>query len=607
MKIFEANISNQVADLLTKKLSRVNLFETANEKLVDAFGINNFFGSQEEYEVFMNAISSTQNIVSEPDRTEYGDFQTNPNLAKAVTDFLKNQKKANPKLVIEPTCGKGNFIIAALSSFNQIETVIGVEIYKPYTWEAKFNIIDFYVSNPREHKPKIEIFHFNVFDFDFSSLLCKNSDEILVLGNPPWITNSKLSSLESNNLPQKSNFKKYSGFDAITGKGNFDIGEYITLMMFDAFQTSKGYLAFLVKKSVIKNLVFDQYRKKYNISELEKLNIDSKKEFDVSVEAALFYCKLNSQPEYTCKEYDFYQPTKIIKEFGWFEDKFISNIDLYHHNCEIDGVCTFEWRQGIKHDLSSIMELERINKHFINGKNEEIDLEEDLIYGVLKSSDLKQAVINQPRKFTIITQKNVSQDTSFIKQKYPKTFEYLHSHKAYFEKRKSSIYKNRPDFSIFGIGDYSFSPYKVAISGFYKSFTFSLILPFNDKPLMLDDTCYFLGFDNIEFATYTTILLNSDKTKKLLQAITFPDAKRTFTKDILMRIDLYKLATQFSDLALQAEINSINKNYNLQVSLDKWDDFLQTLRPKNLFKQLDIFSLTEVKAPRTTAVWRNGG
>jgi hypothetical protein len=74
-----------------------------------------------------------------------------------------------------------------------------------------------------------------------------------------------------------------------------------------------------------------------------------------------------------------------------------------------------------------------------------------------------------------------------------------------------------------------------------------------------------------------------------------------------MRIDLYKLATQFSDLALQAEINSINKNYNLQVSLDKWDDFLQTLRPKNLFKQLDIFSLTEVKALRTTAVWRNGG
>ncbi len=607
MKIFEANISHQVADLLNKKLSQVNLFETANEKLVDAFNINNFFGSQEEYEVFKDAISLTQNIVAEPDRTEYGDFQTNQNLAKAVTHFLKTQKKVNPKLVIEPTCGKGNFIVAALSSFNHIETIIGVEIYKPYTWETKFNIIEFYISNPSKRKPKIEIFHFNVFDFDFGSLVSKSRDEILVLGNPPWVTNSKLSSLDSNNLPQKSNFKKHNGFDAITGKGNFDICEYITLMMFDAFQNSNGHLAFLVKNSVIKNVVYDQYQRKYKISDIEKLTIDCKKEFGVSVEAALLFCKLNSKPEYTCKEFNFYQSTKNVKEFGWVADKFVSNTDLYKHSFNIDGVCPFEWRQGIKHDLSSIMELERVYGYFVNGKQEEVELEEDLVFGLLKSSDLKQTVINQPRKFTIITQKKVGQDTSFIKQKYPKTFEYLHFHKAYFHKRKSSIYNNKPDFSIFGIGAYSFSPYKVAISGLYKTFTFSLILPFNNKPLMLDDTCYFLGFDNLEFATYTTILLNADKTKELLQAITFSDAKRIFTKDILMRIDLYKLATQFSDFALQTEINSINKNYNLQVSLYKWDDFLQSLKPRQLSKQMDIFALKEEEALRTTAVWRNGG
>lgn len=606
-KVFESTISNQVADLLNKKLSRITLFEIANSTLVDAFGINNFFGSQEEYNLFKDAISASENIVSEPDRAEYGDFQTSLNLAKSVVQFLKIKKRVNPKLIIEPTCGKGNFIVAALSIFNQIETIIGVEIYKPYTWETKFNIIDYYNSNPIEHKPKIEILHFNVFDFDFNSLVSKSKDKILVLGNPPWVTNSKLSSLESNNLPQKSNFKKHNGFDAITGKGNFDIGEYITLMMFDAFQNSNGYLAFLVKNSVIKNVVFDQQQRKYKISELEKLTIDSKKEFDVSVEAALFLCKLNAQPEYTCKEFDFYHPITAVKEFGWVVNKFVSNTDLYHHSYNIDGVCPFEWRQGIKHDLSSIMELERVNGHFVNGKQEEIKLEEDLIFGVLKSSDLKQTVINQPRKFTIITQKKVGQDTAFIKQKYPKTFGYLQSHKEFFDQRKSSIYNNKPDFSIFGIGDYSFSPYKVAISGLYKTFTFSLILPLGDKPLMLDDTCYLLSFDNLEFAAYTTILLNSDQTKELLQAITFSDAKRTFTKDILMRIDLYKLAIQFSGLALQTEINSLNKNYNLQVSLDKWDDFLQALKPRQSPNQMDIFALTEEETLRRTAVWRNGG
>lgn len=607
IKVFEANISHQVADLLNKKLSRVSIFETANENLLDAFGIKNFFGNQNEYDIFKDAISVTENDVSEPDRAEYGDFQTNLNLAKSVTKFLVSHKNVNPKLVIEPTCGKGNFIVAALSTFKQIKKVIGVEIYKPYTWETKFNIIDLYLSNPIEVKPEIEIFHFNVFDFDFASLVSRSKNEILVLGNPPWVTNSKLSSLASNNLPQKSNFKKHNGFDAITGKGNFDIGEYITIMMFDAFQNTNGHLAFLVKNSVIKNVVFDQNQRKYSISDIEKLTIDSKKEFDVSVEAALLFCNLNTQPEYNCKEFNYYRPTSVIRKFGWVADKFVSNTDLYHLSYDIDGVCPFEWRQGIKHDLSSIMELERVNGHFVNGKNEEISLEEDLIYGMLKSSDLKQTVINQPRKFSIITQKKVGQDTSYIKQKFPKTFKYLQANKQYFDQRKSSIYNNKPDFSIFGIGDYSFSPYKVAISGLYKTFTFSLILPLNNKPLMLDDTCYLLGFDNIEFAAYSSLLLNSEKTTELLQSITFSDAKRTFTKDILMRIDLYKLAIQFSDLALQTGINSLNKNYNLQVSLDRWDFFLQALKPRQVTKQINIFSLAEEEALRTTAGWHIGG
>lgn len=169
-------------------------------------------------------------------------------------------------------------------------------------------------------------------------------------------------------------------------------------------------------------------------------------EFGVSVEASLLFCKLNFQPEYTCKEYDFYTPTRTVKEFGWVADKFVSNTDLYRHSFDIDGVCPFEWRQGIKHDLSSIMELERVNGHFVNGRHEEIKLEEDLVFGVLKSSDLKQTVINQARRFTIITQKKVGQDTSFIKQKYPKTFGYLQSHKFFSTRGNQAFITTSPIF-----------------------------------------------------------------------------------------------------------------------------------------------------------------
>jgi len=588
MKIFDANISSQVANLLCNRISSIPFYDIANKKLVEEFGMKNFFSNQEEYLLLKKAISSSENVAAEPDRTEYGDFQTNYDLAFSVVKYLDSFKHLNPKFLIEPTCGKGNFIIAALSVFKQINKVIGVEIYKPYIWETKFNIIEFYISNKVENVPEIEIYHFNVFDFDFSFLAKDFNDDILILGNPPWVTNSKLSSIGSINLPKKSNFKKHNGLDAITGKGNFDIGEYIALMLLNVFQHIKGHLALLLKNSVIKNIVFDQYQHKFKVSNIEKFIIDSKKEFDASVDAALLFCKLNSMTEFTCNEYNFYFPEKHIRKFGWINNKFVSNIDLYSNGKDIDGTCPIEWRQGIKHDLASIMELDFKSGYYINAKDEKVILEDELIYGLLKSSDLKQEVILQPRKFTIITQKKIGQDTTYIKLKYPQIFKYLHSHKNYFSQRKSSIYNNKPDYSIFGIGDYSFSPYKVAISGLYKTFSFSLILPFYGKPVMLDDTCYLLGFDCLEFAAYTTILLNCDKTKEFLQSITFLDAKRIFTKDILMRIDLYKLAVQFSSLVLEKEVNTLNKKFNLQISLNKWNDFLLFLKPKSEIKQMNI-------------------
>lgn len=594
MKVFEANgwrssITHQVSDYLNDKLKNVVSIETANQKMYEDFGFVHFFDNVEDLQLLKETVSISQNIVSEHDRTEYGDFQTNTELASKVT-FQLTTENVSPEVVIEPTCGKGNFIIASLKHFSNVKRVFGIEIYKPYVWETKFNIIDFYLNNQAENNskrrpPEISIIHSSVFDFDFRTISEENhTKEILIIGNPPWVTNSKLGSLNSSNLPKKANFKNHNGLDAMTGKGNFDIAEYITLMMIETFQHQKGNIALLVKNTVIKNIVFDQFLKKYRISAIEKHCIDSKKEFNVSVEASLFYCKLNSNPTFNCAEFDFYNNSKVKLNFGWLSDKFVSNIDTYSKAEQIDGKCPFEWRQGIKHDCSSIMELDKaegspLNGHFVNGLKEEIELENDLVYGILKSSDLKNTVIKETRKYTIVTQKKVGQETNYIKFDYPKTYQYLSEHQDIFNARKSSIYNNKPPFSIFGVGDYSFKPYKVAISGLYKTFHFTLVLPQNEKSVMLDDTCYMLGFDKLEFAVYSLILLNSETTKQFLQSITFSDAKRTFTKDVLMRIDLLELAQTIDKSALQNELNYINSTYNFSLTLNLWDDFMFEMQP----------------------------
>lgn len=121
---------------------------------------------------------------------------------------------------------------------------------------------------------------------------------------------------------------------------------------------------------------------------------------------------------------------------------------------------------------------------------------------------------------------------------------------------------------------------KLPFRDLYKTFHFTLILPQNNKPVMLDDTCYLIGFE-IEFAVYSLILLNADVTVQFLQSVTFPDAKRTFTKDILMRIDLLELAKLISKEDLQTELETLNGKYKFNLTLDLWDNFINEMAPVN--------------------------
>lgn len=548
------NISSKVRDFFNT-IFPINELNIINLELRKICGCIDFFSSAEEIIMVKSAINKiTSNIASE-DRVEYGDYQTNNRLAEAVIDKLL-LKKINSEFLIEPTCGKGNFILASIQKICTLKEVWGIEIYEPYVWQCKFSILDFYLTNPCHNRPIIHIINQNVFNFDFNSIKKQISDKnLLVIGNPPWVTNSMLGGLGVNNLPIKSNFKKQKGIDAITGKGNFDIAEYIIYSLLKTFDSISGYFAFLIKNTVIKNILYEQGKNQFRIANIEEQNIDCFKEFSVSVEASLFSCELNSESENTCKVYDFYS-NAFKNSFGWQNKNFVSNIELTSGNLNIAGQSVFTWRQGIKHDCSKIMEIERIGDAFINKLGETFLLEEDLVFDILKSSDLKNIVANKPKKCTIITQRNIGQETSYL-SRYPKTFNYLKTHISFFEQRKSSIYKGKPDFSIFGIGDYSFAPYKVAISGLYKTFHFSVITPNSaNKPVMLDDTCYFIGFENAEDAAFIVSLLNSPCVEQFLKSVSFPDSKRMITKDILMKIDFRKVLKC-------SNLNQIEKQSNI--------------------------------------------
>ena len=241
-----------------------------------------------------------------------------------------------------------------------------------------------------------------------------------------------------------------------------------------------------------------------------------------------------------CNVYDFENPKTVKSQFGYIDGQFYSKLDGEIEN--FDGHCCFEWRQGVKHDCSKVMELTMRNGTLQNGQKETVQIENDIVFPLIKSSMFKTPVIHNFSKYVIVTQKKVREETGHLEYEFPKVWKYLSDNIESFESRKSSIYRGAPPFSMFGVGDYSYSQYKVGVSGFYKQPLFSVLYSDDGKPVMTDDTSYFICFDSYDMAYVAMLMLNSEKVQGFLTSIAFLDAKRPYTKKVLERIDFNKIA-----------------------------------------------------------------
>ncbi len=467
-------------------------------------------------------------------KKEFGDYQTPEDFAEQVCSYLYNSLNIRPRIVIEPTAGIGNFVGASLKQFKQCEKIVGIEINPEYC--------DYCRKKYEDDRLIIECDNF--FGYDLSKYY-NAGDETLIIGNPPWATNSELNF----NLPEKENFKKLSGTDAITGASNFDICEYIILQLINSFKDTNAVIAMLCKTSVARNVLQEIDRTSTKTKCIKMINFNANKVFGISASACLLVVNLSKDisSETICEVSDFNTPDEVISVIKSQDGILSTEMDGVK---DLDGCCQFEWRQGVKHDCSSIMELEKIDGgKYKNKKKEEVELEHTLVFPLLKSSSFKKPVICDGfDKYVIVTQKKAREDTSFIEKLAPKTWIYLNANKDLFEGRKSSIYWGAPAFSMFGVGDYSYAKYKVGISGFYKKPLFSLLYNENEveHPIMLDDTTYFLSFEDYDEAYACMLLLNCESVQEFLYSISFQDAKRPYTKKILQRLDLKKCINEVS-------------------------------------------------------------
>lgn len=468
-------------------------------------------------------------------KSEFGDFQTPIDLAREVC-ALVSRTGFRPASVLEPTCGTGSFLQSALEAFPDVAYVLGFEINQQYVECARRRVAP--VAPPNTF---VEIRKSDFFDTDWSRIIEALPEPILVVGNPPWATNAELSVLGSDNLPPKSNLDNLRGIDALTGKSNFDISEWMLRRNLEWLNGKSGMLAVLCKTTVARKVLWYAWQNSFTIASASLYRLDAQEHFGAAVEACLLLVQTDRTGRSNeCWVYDSCHSRQPNSVFGLRDGMLVANLKLYERWRDLAGTGLKGWRSGIKHDCNKVFELRLNDSRFVNGLGEHVDLEPEVIFPLLKGSDVAKHA--QPHRWIVVPQRTMNEDPSQLRIYAPKTWDYLMAHAHLLDKRRSSIYRNRPRFSVFGVGLYSFAPWKVAISGLNKKLDFAKVPPFQTRPVIFDDTCYFFPCQSEEECNALHELVMLEPAREFWSALIFWDAKRPITTQILNSLDLAVLA-----------------------------------------------------------------
>jgi hypothetical protein len=504
---------------------------------------------------------------------DLGDFQTPLALVAAVLDELGPIGRRWPR-VLEPTCGRGNFLAGLLGRNEPPREVIGIEIQDDHAAAARATALARAKGTP---EVAVAIVRASLFDLDLRrDLAWRQHGPLLVIGNPPWVTSAELGVLASENLPPKWNVKGARGLDARTGAANFDIAEAVWLKLIDELtggdNDEPATIALLCKMSVARNVLEHAQRRTWPVARASLTRIDARRWFGAEVEACLFRLTLEPGPGARVDRVPVFAAlgaTAPASELGFARGRLVADVSEFPRWTFADGTCPLAWRQGVKHDAAAVMELvldldpDGAPGSVRNKQGAAVDVEPAFLYPLLKGTDLARSESEsepyspRPRRAVIVTQTRIGQDTRALEQAAPRLWTYLMAHAAALARRKSSIYRGQPPFAIFGIGPYSFAPYKVAVSGLHKTPRFRVIGPVAGQPVMLDDTCYFLACATPEQAALVAAILDEEAVRGFLRCLAFPGAKRPITKAILQRLDLAAIAERAERAALVAHADAV--------------------------------------------------
>jgi hypothetical protein len=530
-----------------------------------------------------------ETVVSREVRLALGEYYTPRGVAELAVEALTVEDPAG-ETFLDPGCGSGVFLavcigrkldaLAGDSSSgedtrppNEIvraitDTVFGIDLNPVAVKSAKLS----YVLSllPAMEVADVDAVEVPVYLAD--SLQLTRDDGLPVgapgeehavdhlVGNPPWITWNNLTEAVKgawrDTYAERLDLLPHGGAAARLGHGNDDVSIPFAWVCIHRYLRAGGDASFVLKRAISKGpagkllrtgTVGDRSVRVRAVHDFTDLRPFGEQ---VGAATAVYTLEADAEPEFPIPTIswtkdsttpDFSSAEAVRESLAREETGFVpvESDDPTSAWVREDaerralGECAHDIRHGLKDDAKAVFSLDRAQLD---------DLDPDLAYPYVTSRHVVKYGLFGYDLHLVPMEKAGEDNEAELRENYPRTYDYLTSHRERLEDRASSWLQQGPFYNVFGLGEYTWADYKVVWCRLGFKPHFAVVSTVEDpdlgeKPVVPGDHFMFVATDDEYEAHFLTALLNSAPYQQSLQGVA-SERKASLSKTVVSKLEL---------------------------------------------------------------------
>lgn len=601
---FGFTITNQEPRTNTDALSFS--YQQLQEQVIDTAAVAETFDSFFKKDDLRNAGTGFlrelyETIISREIRLQLGEYYTPRGVAELAIDEISSEQIISDSF-LDPGCGSGVFNAVCVTQkiqqmkddyspdkiiSNITSTVYGIDLNPVAVKSTKLAYL--LALLPVLEESDTDSVELPVFLTDALKLTREDTitfqNEPLdltvdhLVGNPPWITWGRLSDNVKeqwkSQYVDKLNLSPHEGVDSRLGHANDDISIPYIWVCIHHYLTSDGTASFVLKRDIMKGpagkllRTLDVGGRPLAMTHIHDFNKLQPFGDQVGANTAIYTFRANQQG-------DFPIPTK-----SWTNSDTNASFDnikdlqktLKAESTEIIpleeddstsawirkdaergalGECDHNIRHGVKDDAQAVYSIDR---------SQLSSLETRFIYPYIKSKHVVKYGLFGHELHLVPIDKANEDNKDELRDRYPKTYDYLSNHREQLENRSSTWLKDGTFYNIFGLGEYTWAEYKIAWCrlGFKPNFTVISETEdpdLGDKMVVPGDHYMFIGTESKYEAHFLCALLNSSLYQRSLKDVA-SEGKASLSKTVVSQLELpewteTEQSKQLAELSMEA-------------------------------------------------------